>query len=217
MSFFNKIQVTFLNFAQKVVTITTGADIGINNILQIIEANFDDIKRMLDPSIAGGGLKGENIQDNTITSDKVKLSTIKASQGAYVNNDINQNGKGAFSPRYTVCNTVITIAGTENKDILINSNMQHTVKNSPANNLCNIQHYLEISKVSNFSSNVASRLRTVKVIDNGNGIWSNQETIINEIFNLPIGTYYIRTEVWGDGNTSCGFETNNSTLSIIQL
>jgi hypothetical protein len=77
MSFFNKIQVTFLNFAQKVVTITTGSDIGINNILQIIESNFDDIKRIFDPSIAGGGINGENINTQTISSKHTNFDFVE--------------------------------------------------------------------------------------------------------------------------------------------
>jgi hypothetical protein len=217
MSFFNKIQIAYLNFSQKVVTITTGLDIGINNILQIIESNFDDIRRLFDPSVAGGGISGQNIQDNTITSDKVKLSTIRAVQGSYIFNDINQNGQGAFSPRYTVCNTVINVTGTQNKDILLNSSMYHIVKNSAGNNLCNMQHHLQISKVSNFSSTVYAKLLTKKVMDNGNNVWTNDQTTITDIVNLPIGTYYIRSEVWGDGNTSCGFETRMSTLTVVQL
>jgi hypothetical protein len=217
MSFFNKIQVTFLNFAQKVVTITTGADIGINNILQIIEANFDDIKRIFDPSIAGGGLKGENIQDNTITSDKVNLSVTKAVQGGNIINDVLRNGTGNFSPVYPVCNTVINIKGTQNKNILITSSMQHTLNASVPNNLCNIEHLLQISKVSSFASIEATKLLTTKALDNGNGIWTNQETMITETYNLPPGLYYVRNQVWADGNTGLSFVTKNSTLSIVQL
>jgi hypothetical protein len=217
MSFFNKISLTLLNYAQRVVTTTVGKNIGINDIFQQIEANFDDIDRVLNPNIGGGGLDGSNFKPNSITSDKIKLNSTKAIQSSYIKNHINQNGQGAFSPIYTVCNTTFVVTGTGSINILINSNMQHKIDNSAGNNLCNIQHEVKISTSPSFTSTVATRLRTKKIMDNGNGIWTNDETIINEIFTVTSGTYYIKSSVWGDGNTSCGFETMNSTLSIIQL
>jgi hypothetical protein len=95
--------------------------------------------------------------------------------------------------------------------------MQHTITFSVPNNLCNIQHQIQVSKLSSFASIEATRLLTTKALDNGNGIWTNQETMITETYNLPPGLYYVRNQVWADGNTGLSFVTKNSTLSIVQL
>jgi hypothetical protein len=215
MSFFNKISLTLLNYAQRVVTTTVGNNIGINDIFQQIEANFDDIKRVLDPNIGGGGLDGSNFKPNSITSDAIKLNSYKFSQTGGINNFVNMNGIANFSPANTIANGSFVLK--TDKNILITSNMQHKVHVDIANNLVNIQHWLQISTVNNFSSKTFERLRTIKAHDRGNGVWTNGETIISEVVTLKAGTYFARIAVSADGNTQSQIETTNSTLSIVEL
>jgi hypothetical protein len=216
MSFFNKINLTFLNFAQKVVTITTGTNIGINNILQIIEANFDDIKRMFNPAQAGGGIKGENLVNNTVTSDKVSLTNNKFVQAGSNSYQTNSGGFGPFATTSTVCNGTFTILGTNNKEILVNSKMSHIVGSTGTNNVV-VRHLVQVSSSPSFSSIIASRLITEQLLINGNNTWSEQSTYVNETWNLPIGTYYIRSQGSMDGNSVASMGVRESTLSVTQL
>jgi hypothetical protein len=217
MSFFNKINLTFLNFAQKVVTITTGTNIGINNILQIIEANFDDIKRMFNPAQAGGGIRGENLVNNTVTSDKVSLTTNRFIQIGGAVLQVNQGGNTGFAPNVTLCNGTITIGGTTNKDILVNSKMTDTVINNGTGNLVTLRHLFQISSNAGFTSILGSRLITEQLLPSGNSIWTVQNTYINETFNLAVGTYFVRLIAGLDGNAPASMNVYESYLCITQL
>jgi hypothetical protein len=197
MSFFYQIQVTLLNFAQRVVTITTGADIGINNILQQINANFTDIQRMFDPKIAGGGLKGENMQEATVTNRETNLDFQQFENPAFI--AVNKNGN---AERSVVLNGSITTLIPNKKVIFLVENAYE--KSTDVNLDGNIYGLgVDVDTTSAFNSpnkQFKGTMYGLGIIPESAYAFHRRPLTTNVMFTFAkAGTYYFRVAVSHDG------------------
>lgn len=80
-----------LNFQQDINTITVGSNIGLNPIFTIIDGNFQQLRLLTNNTLAGGGLKDENIAIAGITSQSTNLTMDTVEQVGQVDTSASTN------------------------------------------------------------------------------------------------------------------------------
>lgn len=217
MSQFNKLTAPLLNYNQKINTITVASDIGLNNIFSIYDANFEDLRRLTNNTIAGGGLSDQNISNLGISNVSTNLYTDVWIQGGDIAMNVLINGAGNFAPTQILINGSLTTP-VANKKVTIFSSVEWVVTDSAVSSQVAVETRIEVSVSPTFSSILASKNIRKVVLSAANNIWTYDAISDVLLVTVPTQTVlYFRVLGLMSGNESAQIIFKAGSRALTQM
>ncbi|MGL5964727.1 MAG: hypothetical protein ACRCZ2_10085 [Fusobacteriaceae bacterium] len=194
---FTKNITPILNFNQEIRTNTSGANIGLNQIITSLDSNFDELELLTNKNLVGGGLSDENIKIAGITNISTNLLMNTVDQAG--NLDVNYAGTGSYSEsaKIQLLNGSFTTPTTNKKVSVFSDVGALIVSNSPDTTIAYIE--LQLSTSPTFTSILTQRA-IYYGITGVPQFASRRQFPVHISTTLPTATtYYFRLRAWVGG------------------
>lgn len=211
-----------LNFGQDINTTTIGSNIGLNPIFGIIDSNLQQFRTLTNPSLAGGGIRDENIAQASITNVSTNLTMDTINQVGSVNTN-----SGSVENATAIVNGITTLKPNQKILFIFGAKVKPVnnqfINGSPESRM---QAVLSVSTTSVFTSVLASATGTseghFQTVNNGvvaggaSNFFLGKNPNRGVVITFPsAGNYFVRLQGGHSGNYVNQTEISEGYISYI--
>lgn len=214
MSQFIKENLPTIAFNQIATSSTIGTNIGINQIISVVDQNLERLRTLTNKNIINGGLSDENIKTGGIGSVSTNLDGFDVEQVGVVTTSVNLNNEGPVPATKVLVNGSFTTL-VPNKYVYIYGKENWRYTNSATAYSVDKNLGLEISTNPDFTGVIKAKEVKDQALSNpdAQAIWATGSSDILVRCLLPsASTYYYRITTRASGNDTVVFESKESTI-----